>query len=648
MVYANLVLLRSLFNRFWPPVAVTAVVYFAIKRLSAIDTSYASSTTLELFYLVAVYVATALLIAFVAAAVLSLACWPFVVRSKRPKRLLCRISQILQVSALFVCLLVFAMEFRHWLRVLIGPQFGFVSAGFTVLLGLAGLGGAAWAVLKRRPRRALMNYSHDMMGGRATRRAVLVGGALSFGMAIAGPDPARRIQTKIGPVPRGRRPNVLLVTFDALGARHTTLNGSALPTTPFLEEFAASSWHYANLISSSTFTTTSVASMLTGRYPNEHKLYDLGASLHDEDVEKSLPHLLRKNGYMTAASVTNPNAHPIYCLGIPHQFDLLPLPTRVPAALTDPVRDLQKIDTLYDAGVALDSVVKLFARDIPKNIRNVVPSQRISPFPPVLSFRQGLQLLSLCRKTDRPFFLWLHLFAPHDPYLPMAPFRGMFLKDEHDPPDPELVYVPNDYRYDHRRQDVVDRMHLRYSEWVAQCDTRFREFFASAKPMLDDTAVIVSADHGESFHGVLTHNSRYQAHDEIHIPLVIKLPGHTAPRSIDGMVEQTALAPTILDICGLKTPDFMHNASVLSASEEVAFTQFLSGNSPFEPARKGTIGAVDGHHQYVFDIASRRGTLRRWNDTRTDIDADHSAEAPDVVRRLRAAMAARFPTFFKT
>ena len=91
--------------------------------------------------------------------------------------------------------------------------------------------------------------------------------------------------------------NMLLITFDALCAEDMSLYGYALPTTPNIDAFARKATVFKNFYSASTFTTPSIATMLTGTYPSENHVYQLTGRVQPGDVKKSLPHAMRAAGY---------------------------------------------------------------------------------------------------------------------------------------------------------------------------------------------------------------------------------------------------------------------------------------------------------------------------------------------------------------
>lgn len=87
---------------------------------------------------------------------------------------------------------------------------------------------------------------------------------------------------------------------------------------------------------------------------------------------------------------------------------------------------------------------------------------------------------------------------------------------------------------------------------------------------LDDTLVILTADHGEEF---LEHGGREHGHSLydklIHVPLIIKFEG-TIPEDkiIDKLVSHIDLMPTILDILNISSDSVMQGVSLLPLIEK--------------------------------------------------------------------------------
>src|SRR5262249_55092678 len=129
--------------------------------------------------------------------------------------------------------------------------------------------------------------------------------------------------------------------------------------------------------------------------------------------------------------------------------------------------------------------------------------------------------------------------------------------------DSERQWVPH---YDSDEQTKVDRRRLLYDEFVLTADRAFGSFLEKLRNSgrLDNTAVILSADHGESFEGgVFRHETEYLTRPTVHVPLIISLPGQTQGRSVTTVADQTTLAPTILELAGQKKPSWMRGQSLV-------------------------------------------------------------------------------------
>lgn len=138
----------------------------------------------------------------------------------------------------------------------------------------------------------------------------------------------------------------------------------------------------------------------------------------------------------------------------------------------------------------------------------------------------GIAAVSDAQRTRQPLLLWMHLFDPHDPYLgdparPPAPTDG-----------PKARYL-GELAY-------VDRHLLRFLHAVEQTGASKR------------SVLVLTADHGEAFgeHERWYHGS--DLHEEqVHVPLVVALPGHPRPRQEGAPVSLAGLPATLAELAGL-------------------------------------------------------------------------------------------------
>jgi arylsulfatase A-like enzyme len=501
---------------------------------------------------------------------------------------------------------------------------------------------ATLLVFRRSRARTLQSFDR-VFNGSVTRRTLITTGVSAAAAALIDSKLAATNQSfsTAGSARKDAR-NIVLITFDALGAQHMSLYGCPLPTTSNIDAFAQFGTTFTNFYSCSTYTTPSVVACLTGRYPSETLVYQVTGFLRGRAAERNLARELRAAGYVTAASVGNPWAHPDH-IGIGDDFDFCPAPPqRFHPLSTELVR-------LHDH--------QLFAYSIGQEQIFLQQFDQFSPvpseWPPERGFAQAQDLLSQIGNR-RPFFLWVHILAPHIPYKPDPPYLHRFLPGDEMRRLADTVVNVGTEGYTPDRQPLVDKQRLRYAEFVAECDGAFGTFmsFLEARGAMNDTAIIVSADHGESFKGgVFTHGGPVQLRQIVHIPLVIRLPHGELGKRVTVAADQTSLAPTILEIAGVPQPSWMRERSLLpfvnqastGPSEGYAFTQYFGGSSIFEPVRRGTVGVIDGVNQFVVDLESRKGILRPLAEADLP-DTDHSAENPVLAARLRKRIFARFPT----
>jgi arylsulfatase A-like enzyme len=440
--------------------------------------------------------------------------------------------------------------------------------------------------------------------------------------------------------------NVLLVTFDALSAEDMSLYGYKLPTTPNLDAFAHRSTVFTNFYSVTTFTTPSIATMLTGGYPSDTRVFQLQGRVQGGEEKKNLAQLMRNAGYATGAFFSNPFAY--YLADNPgNEFEVFPEPSFQAGGLqrlwdlTSPLHQTSGIGSRVAEYQDLESAWNYWCR---------LPGNLAMRFRPDVSFQHANQVL---KQLPDGFFVWVHVITPHHPYLPDPEDRGRFLPSAEGrsfEENSELQWVPH---YGTDQQGQVDRRRLLYDEFVLSADRAFGAFIAELEESgkLNNTTVIVSADHGESFEGgVFRHESPYLTKPTVHIPLIIHTPGQQQGRTVAFTADQTALSPTILDLAGQPKADWMQGQSLMpwlrrdnsGAGEGLAFAQFLEKNSIFKPLTHGTVGVIDGQYQYVLDLDAKKGALRPLSEAQI-WDIDSTAENPAKAAELLAAIYARFP-----
>lgn len=192
------------------------------------------------------------------------------------------------------------------------------------------------------------------------------------------------------------------------------------------------------------------------------------------------------------------------------------------------------------------------------------------------------------RRTDRPFFLLLHFEDAHEPYVDHGPPGKSFGKKDVDRYDSDVNWT-----------DL----------WLG-----FVIGYMEMKGLLDDTVVIVLADHGEEFgdHGKKFHGHQiYQ--ESIHVPLLVRIPG-VEPVRVDSRVGLVDLFPTILDITGiehdrtrLQGVSLLRTAAGATETEDRPVFSMLADREK-EPTQRAK-ALLRGNWKYIRDLTRNREEL---------------------------------------
>jgi arylsulfatase A-like enzyme len=330
-------------------------------------------------------------------------------------------------------------------------------------------------------------------------------------------------------------PHVFFITIDTLRADHLGTYGYGGDTSPQIDAFASKATVFETALSQAPNTIPSILQIMTSRYGLPHKIHENQTSLAD---------VMRASGYETVAIVDNPlfefdqDAH-----GLTKGFDRF---------FRNPLLDGEVLEQqLYKSNTPADVITA-----------------------------QANRLLN-ARANEKPLFMWLHYFDPHDPYA--APFAESEAGAHHRSSKSQFtgdIRRENFVKGGAPRPSADDIEHIvnLYDDEIRYVDASLGEFFARLKRdgLYDESLIILSSDHGESFgeHGVWMHGrSLYDS--EIHIPLIVKLPHQSEGRRVSLPVQAIDIAPSIVDVLSLETSTHFDGMSVFGESTEPAIVVWL-------------------------------------------------------------------------
>lgn len=333
-----------------------------------------------------------------------------------------------------------------------------------------------------------------------------------------------------------KRPNVLWIVIDSLRGDIIGRYG----VTPNLELFQKNAVHFQYHLVNAAWTRPSTLVFFTGKYASANPVNFWDYPTTKTEVEafyrsekRPLPKLLKDHSFDTYMVGNNPFLTDKFGLGVDVGFD-----------------------SLYDFSNYSEDTKKIT--------------------------KKTFEVLEEISSKEKPFFLFLNYNDPHKPYTPPQGFTNRIQTNE-----------------------ILDEKKRNYLGEVAFVDEELGLVFEELKNknLWDNTLILITADHGEVMHSAhaispFTGTNTYYGHgqdlflENIHVPLLVKLPGSNVKQSISSMTRSIDLFPTVLDYCGLSIPKLVQGKSLKPLIEnqettkrtyygETRFTQGYGEGSDF-------------------------------------------------------------------
>jgi arylsulfatase A-like enzyme len=340
------------------------------------------------------------------------------------------------------------------------------------------------------------------------------------------------------------RPNILLITVDALRAESTSLDGGQkTSTTPFLKTLATKSNVYSQMHSNAMSTSAAITAILSGKNPLAHG--NLTRKVNRYDSEQNLLRILRENGYTTAAITSNGDAANV--VAALSRFLSRPQFPESGSKLLSWLRRLGVYPTVAGAAMYRDLYIMYgFVRSFTVNLPHGYAND---------TFDLAARILS---EISQPFFLFLHVHEPHVPYYVLSSRTAenstrQEMEITHEVSPAFAGYYPPS------RQLTVDGYRAHYEESIRFLDYQLERFLVGLerKGLSRNLLLLFVSDHGESFgRGYLGHGDELYE-DSARVPLIVHFPNQTKGERVTGLVQSIDLAPTILNVVGLPTSSWM-------------------------------------------------------------------------------------------
>jgi len=306
--------------------------------------------------------------------------------------------------------------------------------------------------------------------------------------------------------PAARQPGgMLLITLDTVRADRIGAYGYADIETPFIDGLATDGVLFERALTPVPLTLPSHTSLLTGTYPPRHGVRDNGDFKVPQELT-TLAELFQARGFRTGAFVG--------------------------AFVLDRRWGLDQGFEHYSGEFAIRDISELVSiGDMQRPANEVVDD--------ALAWLGGIG-------EETPFFAWVHLFDPHDPYDPPSPYRESYRGR---PYVGEIAFS--------------DAQLARLGEWL------------KSSGRSDTTVVVFAGDHGESLgeHGESGHGF-FLYQEALRVPLIVVDPLRgTAGVRRPEVVSLVDVFSTLCERFGLPTP---------AATQGRSLTPLLGGGGGWE------------------------------------------------------------------
>lgn len=323
---------------------------------------------------------------------------------------------------------------------------------------------------------------------------------------------------------RERRPDILLISIDSLRHDHLGCYGYPKPTSPNIDRIASEGLRFERVVSTTSWTLPAHMALMSGMYDSAHGVTDKDRALSPK--VPLLAEMVRDAGYHTIGFYGGPYLHPVF--GFARGFE-------------------RYVDCMsWTGGANTDDAVR----------RALDPNETASHHditgPRTLA---ALERELESAPAERPLFAFVHLWDVHYDYIPPESYWRRF------DPDYTGSLDARDFMHNkaiHAGMPARELEHViaLYDGEIAFTDEIVGKMLAAwgKKRSLDDTLVVITADHGEEF---FEHRNKGHMkslfHEVVRVPLVLRWPGRLrAGSSSSELVSTIDVMPTLAAAAGVE------------------------------------------------------------------------------------------------
>jgi arylsulfatase A-like enzyme len=345
-------------------------------------------------------------------------------------------------------------------------------------------------------------------------------------------------------LPPDTAPNVVLLIADDMGYRDFGFMGHPQIQTPRLDRLARESLTFRRGYVTSSLCSPSLASILTGRYPHQHKI-----TSNDPPLPQGVP-------------VAAAGEHPSFLAGrreMVRHFDDQPALPRILAA--SGYLSFQAGKWWGGSFTRGGFTHGMTHGDPARGGRHGDLGLAIG--------REGMQpifdFIRMAQERRAPFFLWYAPMMPHSPHNP-----------------PERLF--DRYRTTAPTAEVA--RYWAMCEWFDETCGQLLDFLESRK-IAGNTLVIFLADNGwiqDPSADRYAPRSKQSPYDGgLRTPILVRWPARVSPRACDNLASAIDIAPTVLKAAGLEASTALEGVDLLDqkavAARSAIFGEIFTHNA---------------------------------------------------------------------
>lgn len=376
------------------------------------------------------------------------------------------------------------------------------------------------------------------------------------------------------------KPNLILITIDALRADHLGFMDYRKDISPNLDAFARESTVFTQAFATGPITPHSFPGILTSTYPLDYQ-----GPGKIEKPRKLISEVLKAEGYITAAFHFNVflSSYFGYDKGWDFFEDMgksFPSSKKKKKNLFSFFHEpFKKICFSTFPGVYYwlrwlgIKYLKIAEREASPPIKLKLNAEFIN--------RTIEDFIESVKNEKRPFFLWTHYLDVHAPYLPREyyfekkPYSSIeTLKDNLFPQHLKAPYDKKKALIRYMRRYLSKGIEY-YDYGIEYWDYQFGKLinFLKNGNLYNSSIIIITSDHGEEFleHNGGGHNPKLY-NELLHVPLLIRVPG-IRPKTINKKVSLIDIPPTICQLLGIKKPLSFKGNDLFEFSSDYLFHQ---------------------------------------------------------------------------